>query len=645
MKRQLSITQNNNLYKISDCDQILPERVSFPILPGAPFHITKTFLTVAAYPNHQPRRKKEKMLDTVTQEYKRRGKPLAHTGWGPEEVRAYMVEYMKKVQPGGDIGAYSRQLPKKISSTQPAPLPDWVKKRKKKGCEEDEEEATESGDSGSEAEDDDGVGDEGWIVVKKKQKYYLTHKPTKETVELGSPEEDSVWEVRNDKDEEMDYLWQDGNDDFDEIPCRDFFNEVKAPEKPKDLRSDKPEPLKGMKPKQGAETGKQKGKVKQEHDNKKDTQEEEFGADSSEEEAEASKTDEKDSKPAPFVDTDGSGKMYLIFPVESKELKLPVDTCQDWEVTTEGTGPETRHWLKSKSGKGKSRDCEVLMAGRKVKDITDESRLLKVKAAQERQTKKGMTDSEAEEGGVEPEWKITLRQSIEKEMREDLEKRKAEEKALKEQREKELRERLENERVAQEKAATISQKEKDAARQREKAAADEKRKQEDKARMKEEELAKEEEQRLRKKIEDEMREELRQKLAKEAAEKEAAEKAKDAEKKEMDEKKDEKTKDEPKDEKPKSEKQKDEKAKKEEKDEKDGKGEKPKGEAAGPFAKYGGVAKWMDAEVKEMRKRDREKFWDRVKKREAKEAKVKAKTTALQDPGLRAELPQVNLDE
>ena len=117
MKRQLSITQNNNLYKISDCDQILPERVSFPILPGAPFHITKTFLTVAAYPNHQPRRKKEKMLDTVTQEYKRRGKPLAHTGWGPEEVRAYMVEYMKKVQPGGDIGAYSRQLPKKISST------------------------------------------------------------------------------------------------------------------------------------------------------------------------------------------------------------------------------------------------------------------------------------------------------------------------------------------------------------------------------------------------------------------------------------------------------------------------------------------------------------------------------------------------
>lgn len=68
MKRQLSITQNNNLYKISDCDQILPERVSFPILPGAPFHITKTFLTVAAYPNHQPRRKKEKMLDTVTQE-------------------------------------------------------------------------------------------------------------------------------------------------------------------------------------------------------------------------------------------------------------------------------------------------------------------------------------------------------------------------------------------------------------------------------------------------------------------------------------------------------------------------------------------------------------------------------------------------
>ena len=644
MKRQLSITQNNNLYKISDCDQILPERVSFPILPGAPFHITKTFLTVAAYPNHQPRRKKEKMLDTVTQEYKRRGKPLAHTGWGPEEVRAYMVEYMKKVQPGGDIGAYSRQLPKKISSTQPAPLPDWVKKRKKKGCEEDEEEATESGDSGLEA-DDDGVGDEGWIVVKKKQKYYLTHKPTKETVELGSPEEDSVWEVRNDKDEEMDYLWQDGNDDFDEIPCRDFFNEVKAPEKPKDLRSDKPEPLKGMKPKQGAETGKQKGKVKQEHDNKKDTQEEEFGADSSEEEAEASKTDEKDSKPAPFVDTDGSGKMYLIFPVESKELKLPVDTCQDWEVTTEGTGPETRHWLKSKSGKEKSRDCEVLMAGRKVKDITDESRLLKVKAAQERQTKKGMTDSEAEEGGVEPEWKITLRQSIEKEMREDLEKRKAEEKALKEQREKELRERLENERVAQEKAATISQKEKDAARQREKAAADEKRKQEDKARMKEEELAKEEEQRLRKKIEDEMREELRQKLAKEAAEKEAAEKAKDAEKKEMDEKKDEKTKDEPKDEKPKSEKPKDEKAKKEEKDEKDGKGEKPKGEAAGPFAKYGGVAKWMDAEVKEMRKRDREKFWDRVKKREAKEAKVKAKTTALQDPGLRAELPQVNLDE
>ena len=59
-----------------------------------------------------------------------------------------------------------------------------------------------------------------------------------------------------------------------------------------------------------------------------------------------------------------------------------------------------------------------------MKDITDESRRLKVKAAQERQTKKGMTDSEAEEGGVEPEWKITLRQSIEKEMREDLEKRK-----------------------------------------------------------------------------------------------------------------------------------------------------------------------------------------------------------------------------
>ena len=560
-----------------------------------------------------------------------------------------MVEYMKKVQPGGDIGAYSRQLPKKISSTQPAPLPDWVKKRQKKGCEgDDDEEATESGDSGSEAEDDDddGVGDEGWIVVKKKQKYYLTHKPTKESVELGSPEEDSVSEVRNDKDEETDYLWQDGNDDFDEIPCRDFFNEVKTSEKPRDLRSEKPEPLKGMKPKE-TETGK-KGKAKQEQNTRKRErqEEEEFGADSSEEEAAESKTDEKDSKkPVPFVDTDDSGKMYLVFPVESKELKLPLDTCQDWEVSTEGTGPEKRHWLKSKSGKEKSRDCEVLLAGRKVKDITDESRLLKVKAAQERQTKKGMTDSEVEEGGVEPGWKIALRESIEKEMREDLEKRKAEEKALKEQKEKELRERLENERIAQEKAAEMSQKEKDAARQREKEAEDEKRKQEDKARMKEEEIAKEEEQRLRKRIEDEMREELRQKLAKEAAEREAAEKAKDAEKKKVDEKKDENTKDEPKDEKPKSEKPKDEKAKKEEKDEKDGKGEKPKGEAAGPFAKYGGVRKWMDAEVEKMRQQDREKFWDRVKKREAREAKVQAKTTALQDPGLRAELPQVNLDE
>ena len=107
-----------------------------------------------------------------------------------------------------------------------------MKKRKKKGCEEDEEEATESGDSGLEA-DDDGVGDEGWIVVKKKQKYYLTHKPTKETVELGSPEEDSVWEVRNDKDEEMDYLWQDGNDDFDEIPCRDFSTKSRHRKSPK----------------------------------------------------------------------------------------------------------------------------------------------------------------------------------------------------------------------------------------------------------------------------------------------------------------------------------------------------------------------------------------------------------------------------
>eukprot|EP00438_Fugacium_kawagutii_P022251 Skav228609 [mRNA] locus=scaffold4464:159371:162556:+ [translate_table: standard] len=589
-------------------------------------------------PATSTKRKKDKMLEAVVSEYDRRGKPVTWTGWSVEEVRRYMTEYMKKVKPGGDIGAYARLLPKKKSANQPAELPSWVTNSEGGHSDDDREESEE------EDEEEDGVGDSGWDIVKKKNKYFLTHKPTKEAVELGDPEEECVWAIRTDEEEGVDYITQDGEVeiDFDDMACREFYNDVKFAEN-NDKKTSTAPALSGMR---GTSSKGEEGKEKP-----KDGGDDDFGASSSDDEGDVKdKDDSSDPDPPPYVDTEDGGRMFLIFPKEKKELKLPTDKCKDWQVVCRKQGGKNLHWLESKSGKDQARDCQVLLAGRKLKDITDPTRKARAEEMEERsktQLSKEQQMRQEQKERIEQE----LREKIEKEMREDLarkqeekeaaaraalaekekkekedqqraaeEKRKQQEDAKKEAQEREKREQEEKDRKAQEEKERKAKEERDRKANEEK----ERKAQEEKDRKaKEEKDRKEKEEKAKQELEKKIRAELEEKLAREQKGKISP---KDDEKKESSSSKEKIAED-------KADGLKDEKKKKATED---------------PFAEFGGdVSKWIDAEVQKSREKERTKMWARVREREAKQAKAKAKAAlrSHQDPsGLRAGLPQQDLD-
>lgn len=549
------------------------------------------------------------MLEEVTKEYERRGKPMAFTGWGPEEVRRFMLEHMKKVKKGGDIGLYARMLPKRKSRTEPAPMPQWVTKGKKdetkvtdKG-KDDSEDDDSSGDGVSESEEDDGVSDQGWVVLKKKQKYFLQHKASKESVELGSPEEESTWEVKLDEEDGMEYLVQEGATEFEEVSCREFYNEVKAAEKmmskpPRTRKGNPRAPLVGMKPTEEAA-----------NDESKADDDDDFGADDSEEEPGKGDSDDEVPEPIPYVHVDekDGAKMYLIFPNEVKELKLPTDRCTDWVVVAKtAKGGGNTYWLESKHNeKEVPRDCQVLLQGKKVREINDTERRQKAMALKEdfeNKKKAGAAskleeekDEAAEKEEAQEKYKQELKQKIEKEMREDLKKEQ-------ERKQKELQAKLEEKQKKEREQKAREEKEKEDKLRAEKEEKDAKEKEEAELEKKKqkEKMQKEFEAQMKKEIEQEMRAkleaELKAQLEKPGTEKVGAgEQHKDEAKPKSDE--------DAKKEKPKG---KDEK-KAEKGDASSSTGGK-KGEAKDPFAPFGNVKEWMNAEVKAMRKKKKNCF-------------------------------------
>ena len=216
------------------------------------------------------------MLEACKSEYKRRGSPLEFTRWSPEEVRDYMTVHMTKVKSGGDIGVYARQLPKRKSDHHPAKLPDWViaELKKRKATEEKSEAGSEDDEENDdEEEDDDGVTDKGWMVMKKKDKYFLKHKDSGNMVDLGDPENDSVWDIKRTR--QADCLFQEGNEEYDDIECREVYNQIKSceqgPEAKKGMKQMVPKKKKEAERPKSKESGKDKEKEEKEKDKKSKT--------------------------------------------------------------------------------------------------------------------------------------------------------------------------------------------------------------------------------------------------------------------------------------------------------------------------------------------------------------------------------------
>ncbi len=66
------------------------------------------------------------MLKVTAAEYNRRGRPLEHTRWSPEDVHRYMRAYLRTKQPNDDMGAYGHLLPKALENGTPSALPEFV---------------------------------------------------------------------------------------------------------------------------------------------------------------------------------------------------------------------------------------------------------------------------------------------------------------------------------------------------------------------------------------------------------------------------------------------------------------------------------------------------------------------------------------
>ena len=116
------------------------------------------------------------MLDAVKAEYIRRGSPMSYTGWDIPSVRKFMTARMNRLKKGEEVGVYAKDLPKRRSPHNPAPLPSWALSES-----EDEPEAEEEE---SEEEEDDGLTDSGYAVQKAKNKYYLVHRASRQKVVL-----------------------------------------------------------------------------------------------------------------------------------------------------------------------------------------------------------------------------------------------------------------------------------------------------------------------------------------------------------------------------------------------------------------------------------------------------------------------------
>lgn len=70
------------------------------------------------------------MFAQAKSRYETRGKPAAHTGWGPKEMHLYMKYQHHLIKKGtlrrSKLGGYSWDLPAKSADGRPAPLPKAV---------------------------------------------------------------------------------------------------------------------------------------------------------------------------------------------------------------------------------------------------------------------------------------------------------------------------------------------------------------------------------------------------------------------------------------------------------------------------------------------------------------------------------------
>lgn len=537
------------------------------------------------------------MLDAVKAEYIRRGSPMSYTGWDIPSVRKFMTARMNRLKKGEEVGVYAKDLPKRRSPHNPAPLPSWALSES-----EDEPEAEEEE---SEEEEDDGLTDSGYAVQKAKNKYYLVHRASRQKVEIGDPEPGQVWEITAEGG--VEYLGQGNSEVWDEIACREhmgiILQETSAEKKPKEDEKTR-NAMKGMLPKGG--TGKDsKGLVPAKPNNAhpsvvKVGGDDDFGESSDNEEA--PQVEESKDALQPFIyKEEESGKMYLVDPRLGKELKLPSDKSYDWEVSEgkkDDSGSRT-YLLISKSKKDSDKDVAFIMAGRRVKIVDHPDRLQQVQKAKDKNQEDEQKKKKTPQVMKTPEeMEKDLREKIEKDMRMQLEGE------TRQRLEQEMRDKIDKE------------------------IADKKKRDEDalKARIEKE---------TRERIEQELRQKIEAEMAKgkKQEEKDTEQARKEKQEKEEKEEKEEKKKDEDQEAKP--------------------------AEVEDSHDMFGGltVKEYMDQEVTRIRKKRKDKFLRQIREREDREAakaqnktKAKAKAKAsrsAQDTAasvFSAQLPQVPLD-
>ncbi|CAE7804105.1 unnamed protein product [Symbiodinium sp. CCMP2456] len=320
-------------------------------------------------------RVKADMLRAAKNEYIRRGSPLHHTAWSVSDIRAYMTARWAAADDDEDVGPFASELPAAPATGGPAPLPDWVKAHLA-------EEAQASEEEGDADDDDDELPDSGYCIEKRKVKgkgivWILRLDEQSKSVELGPPEKGNPWEiyVEEEDDGQKDFLWQGEDGGMDGEECSEVMAQLLHAEKDAHIgkqkavaaqaRNKATEPAdKGPR----SSTGHPGGSTAVPDD--------EFGGSSSESPGFAD-AEEKDPPPLmPFVFTQ-DGKQWLLDAKQMRELALPgVDKAggsDDWKVAQEWVGGKINYVLGCDTAE-RPRHCDVLMAGRKSKDITDPAR-------------------------------------------------------------------------------------------------------------------------------------------------------------------------------------------------------------------------------------------------------------------------------